>query len=77
MTISKDDISPESIAGFVTCLMDRKWWLACVLHLTPDESQVKLKLLHPSEPANSFKYPPSDHTIISFTKVLGTTLDRV
>ena len=36
VTVSEDDIPPESITGFITCLIDRKWWLACVLHLTSD-----------------------------------------
>ena len=75
VTVSEDEIPPESIAGFVTCLIDRQWWLACVLHLSPDESQVKLKLLHPPGPANSFKYPPSEHTITIAIKDVLTIVD--
>ena len=75
VTTTEDDLSPELISGFATCLLDRKWWLACVLHLTPDESQVKLKLLHPPGPSSSFKYPPSEHTEIVATKDILTIVD--
>jgi hypothetical protein len=47
----------------------------CPLHLSPDESQVKLKLLHPSGLANSFKYPSSEHTITIATKDVLTVVD--
>ena len=50
---TEEDIPPESISGFVTCKTDGKWWLACVLHLSQDESQVKLMLLHTPGPSSS------------------------
>ena len=75
VTASENDIPPESISGFVTCLIDRKWWLACVLCLSPDESQVKLKLLHPPGPASSFKYPTSEPTITIAIKDVLTIVD--
>ena len=56
-TLSKNDLLPESIVGFVTCLCDGNWWLACVLGINQEESQVKLTFLHPHGPSNSFKYP--------------------
>ena len=55
--------------------MDREWWLACVLHLTSDESRDKLKPLHPSGPVNSFKYPPSEHTVTIAVKDVLTVVD--
>ena len=33
VTLHKNDLPPESIAGFVTCLCEGKWWLACVLEV--------------------------------------------
>ena len=56
-------------------MLNWQWWLACVLHLSPDESQVKLKLLHPPGPANSFKYPPLEHTITIAIKDVLTIVD--
>ena len=50
-TLRKNDIPPESIVGFVTCLCDRNW---CVLQII---QQVKLKFLHMHEASSSFKYP--------------------
>ena len=57
VTLAKNDIPPESIAGFVTCLYDGNWWLACVLEVCSDTKDVKLTFLHPHRPSNSFKYP--------------------
>ena len=37
--------------------------------------KVKLKQLHPPGPANSFKYPPSEHTITIATKDVLTVVD--
>ena len=37
-----NDLPPESIVGFVTCLCDGKWWLACVLQIIQECSQLKL-----------------------------------
>ena len=57
VTLSKNDLLPESIVGFVTCLCDGNWWLACVLGISQEESRVKLTFLHPHGPSNSIKYP--------------------
>ena len=57
VTLSKNDLLPESIVGFVMCLCDGSWWLACVLGINQEESRVKLTFLHPHGPSNSFKYP--------------------
>ena len=57
VTLAKNDIPPESIAGFVTCLYEGNWWLACVLEVCSDTKKVKLTFLHPQGPSNSFKYP--------------------
>ena len=57
VTLRTNDLPPESIVGFVTCLCDRKWWLACVLEIIQEDSQVKLTFLHPHGPSSSHKYP--------------------
>ena len=56
-------------------MVDKKWWLACVLHLTPDESEAKVKLLHSPGPSKSFRYPPADHTVKLDTKDVLTSVD--
>lgn len=53
VTTSEADLPPESITGFVTCRVGV--WL-----VYPDESRVKLILLHPPEPSSSYKYPMSE-----------------
>ena len=55
--LAKNEIPPELIAGFVTCLHEENWWLACVLEVCSDNKEVKLTFLHPRGPSNSFKYP--------------------
>ena len=57
VTLGKNNLLPESIVGFVTCLNDGNWWLACVLEIIQEESLVKLTFLHPHGPSNSFKFP--------------------
>ena len=57
VTLRTNDLPPESIVGFVTCLCDGKWWLACVLEIIQEDSQVKLTFLHPHGSSSSYKYP--------------------
>ena len=57
ITLRTNDLPPESIVGFVTCLCDGKWWLACVLEIIQEDSQVKLTFLHPHGSSSSYKYP--------------------
>ena len=59
-----DDLPLESISGFVTCL-----------ELSPDENQVRVTLLHPPGPSNSFKYPASEHIVMVSTKDILTVVD--
>ena len=70
----EDDIPLESIAGFVTCVFEEKWWLACVLQITAGESQVELTLLHLAGP-NSFKFPTTEHIVTVTTKDILLVVD--
>ena len=36
ITLAKNEVSPESIVGFVTCLQEENRWLACVLEVCSD-----------------------------------------
>ena len=55
-----DDVPLGSISGFVTCVVGNQWWLACVLQLSDDDDGVRVALLHPPGPRNSFRYPPNE-----------------
>ena len=70
-----DDVPVESISGFVTCLVDREWWLACVLQLSEDEELVKVTLLHPPGPSNSYRYPSSEHIETVGVRDILTSVD--
>ena len=69
-----EELQPEAIVGFVTCLVERKWWLACVLEVI-EQAQVKLTLLHPHGPSRSFKYPAKEDVHIIPIKSILTTVD--
>lgn len=56
VSIRENELSLEEISGFVTCCYDEQWWVACVLQLNDNET-VKVAMLHPHGPSNSFKYP--------------------
>jgi len=73
--VESDDVPVESISGFVTCVVDREWWLGCVLQLSPDENQVKVALLHPPGPSNSFRYPKGEHIVTVTVKDILTVVD--
>ena len=47
----------EQVSGYVTCMHNNSWWLACVLEKDNDNAEVKLTFLHPHGPSRSFKYP--------------------
>ena len=71
VTLVKNANPPESIAGFVTCMYDENWWLACVLGVCSDTNQVKLTFMHPHGPSNSFKLPdPHDINTIPMESIL-------
>ena len=70
-----DDVPVESISGFVTCLVDREWWLACVLQLSEDDDLVKVTLLHPPGPSNLYRYPSSEHIETVGVRDILTSVD--
>ena len=43
--------------GYVTCDYNGQWWLAFVLGIDRENSEVKPTFLHPNGPSRSFKYP--------------------
>ena len=56
-------------------MVEREWRLACVLQLSPDEDRVKVTLLHPPGPSNSFRYPKSEHIVTVTVKDILTVVD--
>ena len=57
--IQTTELEIDAISGFVTCDYDSRWWLAFVLGVDTDNSEVKLTFLHPSGLSSSFRYPLS------------------
>ena len=51
-----DELTLEEITGFITCIYDDQWWVACVLQ-TEVNGEVKVSFLHPNGPSRSFRYP--------------------
>ena len=56
-------------------MVDRKWWLGCVLHFSPDDNQGNLTLLHLPGPSSSFRYQVSEHVVKVVTKDVLTAVD--
>lgn len=83
MSKDDDEITPEQLSGYVTCLYDQKWWVAYVLEVYADKAQVKVSFLHPHGPSRSFKHPHAqDILTIAIAEVLTlvdvrTTTGRV
>lgn len=53
----ENELLPEEIKGFVTCVYDKEWWVACVLQVSEDSEEVCVSFLHSHGPSRSFKYP--------------------
>ena len=47
----------DEISGFITCIYENKWWMACVLEKYENNREVKVSFLHPPGPHKSFTYP--------------------
>ncbi|SMN01563.1 hypothetical protein SPONN_2634 [uncultured Candidatus Thioglobus sp.] len=65
----------EQISGFVTCCYEEQWWVACVLQLDAEKDEVKVAVLRPHGPANSYKHPSKEQIInIPISRIL-TSID--
>jgi len=74
VSLEAEELQPEAIVGFVTCLVEEKWWLACVLEVI-EQVEVKLTLLHPHGPSRSFKYPAKEDVHIIPVQNIFITVD--
>ena len=71
------ELPVEQILGFVTCSYNGHWWVAYVLQLYADTSEVRLTFLHPHAPSHSFRYPRvQDNLTIPISDVLTTVDSR-
>ena len=69
VTLTKDNLSPETIVGFVTYFRDVNWWFARVLDVT---QEVKLTFLYPPGPSSSYRYPQyQDICIVPIANILS------
>ena len=75
VTLCKNDLPLDSIAGFVTCLLEGKKWLAC--EVNQEESKVNLTFLPSSGPSNSFKYPEQDVHSVPLESILTLVDPRI
>ena len=51
------EIPIEYVSGFVTCVYQEKWWVACVLKVDNENGEVQVSLLQSSAAASHFQYP--------------------
>ena len=70
VTICGNELTLEEITGFVTCIYDDQWWVACVLQ-TEANDKVKVSFLHPHGRSRSFRYPQRPDILnIPFSDIL-------
>ena len=51
------ELELDGLSGYVTCVYESEWWLACVLSVDSDNAEVRLTFLHPHGPTSSYRYP--------------------
>ena len=64
ITKQDSELEIDEICGFVTCIYDGNWWLACVLNVDAENAEVQLKFLHPHGPSRSYRYPSSPDILV-------------
>ena len=57
MTVIEGELELDNLQGYVTCVYNKEWWIACVLEVNEDKREVKVSFLHPRRPSRSFRYP--------------------
>ena len=72
ITSSDSEMPEDKISGFVTCVVEQKWWLGCVLQRDTEDPLVTVTLLHPHGPCSSFKYPAAPDVV---TRDILTSVD--
>jgi len=71
VTKQPEDLEIEQVSGYVTCVHESVWWLACVLGKDLENAEVRLTLLHPHGPSRSYKYPTApDITTLPLSSIL-------
>jgi hypothetical protein len=50
--------------GYCIAVYDTHWYLACILEVMIESSEVKLSFLHPHGPSASFVYPSQPDVLI-------------
>ena len=71
----ESELPVEQISGFVTSSYNGHWWVACVLQLYADTSEVRLTFLHPYGPPHSFRYPRVQDILTIPISYILTTVD--
>ena len=48
------ELELDGLSGFVSCVYENEWWLACILSVDPENAEIKVTFLHPHGPACSY-----------------------
>ena len=54
MTVLTSDLELDQVSGYVTCVYKNQWRVAFVVQTDSENVKVKLTLLHPHGPCQSF-----------------------
>ena len=63
-SVETEGLPIEEINGFVTVAYEEDWWIGCVLNVDEDSGNIKIELLCPRGPSQSFKYPLERNTVV-------------
>lgn len=75
VTKEEAEIELEEIKGYVTCIYDKEWWLACVLSVNYDTEEIKINFLHPHGPSSSFYFPEHPDVLQVTANTILTKVD--
>jgi hypothetical protein len=63
ISVLKDTTELKDITGFVTCKYDNFLWLGCVLSVSEESNDMKIRFLDPHGSSASYIYPATSHIL--------------
>ena len=63
-SIETDGLPLEEINGFVAVVYDEMWWIGYVHNVDENDRNVKIDLLCPLGPSQSFRYPSKQNIVV-------------
>ena len=62
--VEADELPSVEINEFVAVVHDEMWWIGCIHNVYKDSKSIKIDLLCPQGPSQSFKYPSKQNIVV-------------